>query len=101
MSDLQDVIAHNAQKAYQQGVTRERERWEAWLARIRTWTLDKSADYQEGALFEQRRIIKLLKTHAEHDDEMCYSEGKQECYPEDCSAPLIQWVIALIKGENK
>jgi hypothetical protein len=101
MSDLQDVIAHNAQKAYQQGLTRERERWEAWLARIRTWTLDKSADYQEGALFEQRRIIKLLEPHAEHDEAMCYLESKRECYPEDCSAPLIQWVIELIKGEQK
>lgn len=61
MSDLQDVIAHNAHRAYDQGVTRERERWEAWLARIRTWTLDKSADYQEGALFQQQRIIQLLR----------------------------------------
>jgi hypothetical protein len=54
-----------------------------------------------GILKERERIIKLLKPLAEHDEEMCYSEGKQECYPEDCSAPLIQWVIALIKGEQK
>jgi hypothetical protein len=101
MSDLNDLIHTNATIAYNQGVKRERERWEAWLARIRKWTLDKSADYQEGALFEQRRIIKLLEPHAEHDDQMCYSEGKRECYPEDCSAPLIQWVIALIRGEQK
>ena len=26
MSDLQDIIAHNAHRAYEQGVTRERER---------------------------------------------------------------------------
>lgn len=61
MSDIQDIIAHNVHRAFDQGVTRERERWEAWLTRIRTWTFDKSADYQEGALFEQRRVIHLLR----------------------------------------
>jgi hypothetical protein len=56
--------------------------------------------YANGSKNERERIIKLLKPHAEHDEDMCYFEGKRECYPEDCSAPLIQWVIALIKGEK-
>jgi hypothetical protein len=59
-----------------------------------------SAFYQ-GVDSERERIIKLLKPHAEHDEDICYFEGKRECYPEDCSAPLIQWLIALIKGEKK
>jgi hypothetical protein len=58
------------------------------------------AAYANGSKNERERIIKLLKPHAEHDEDMCYFEGKRECYPEDCSAPLIQWVIALIKGEK-
>ena len=58
-----------------------------------------SAFYQ-GVDAEQERIIKLLKPLAEHDEDMCFSEGKQECYPEDCSAPVIRWVIALINGEQ-
>jgi hypothetical protein len=61
----------------------------------------QSDTWAQGAEFERNRIIKLLKPHAEHDEDMCYFEGKRECYPEDCSAPLIQWVIALIKGEQK
>jgi hypothetical protein len=72
MSDLNDLIHTNATIAFNQGAQREQE-----------------------------RIIKLLKPHAEHDEAMCYFKGKRECYPEDCSAPLIQWVIALIKGEQK
>ena len=54
-----------------------------------------------GKRREQDRILKVLQPHAEHDEDMCYSEGKQECYPEDCSAPVIQWIVALIKGEQK
>lgn len=84
MSDLQDIIAHNAHRAYEQGVIRERERWEAWLARIRTWTEGKSADYQEGALWQQQRIIKLL----------------QDNFGEFVDMPLIE-LEALIKGEQK
>ena len=59
-----------------------------------------SAFYQ-GVDAERERIVKLLKPHAEHDEDMCFSEGKRECYPEDCSAPLMQWVIALIRGDQK
>jgi hypothetical protein len=72
MSELNDLIHTNAQHAFAIGVKTERE-----------------------------RIIRLLEPLADHDEDMCYSEGKQECYPEDCSAPVIRWVIALIKGENK
>jgi hypothetical protein len=100
MSDLNDLIHTNATIAFNQGVERERERWEAWLARIRTWTLDKSADYQEGALFEQQRTIKLLEPLAECDKEMCGTDGETH-YGLDCDAFSFQYAINLIKGEQK
>lgn len=61
MSDINELIANSSIKAFNQGVSHERYRWVKWLERIRTWTLDKSADYQEGALFQQHRIIELLR----------------------------------------
>jgi len=53
-----------------------------------------------GEVSERERIIKLLAPHAQHDEEMCYAEGKRECYPEDCSAPLVQWLIQEILKTN-
>ena len=95
MSDLNDLIHTNATIAYNQGVKRERERWEAWLARIRTWTLDKSADYQEGALSEQRRIIELLEA------DMCSDWATQRPYCCDGACSAYNDAMALIKGEQK
>jgi hypothetical protein len=61
---------------------------------------EPTSAFYPGVDAERERIIKLLKPHAEHNEDMCYFEGKRECYPEDCSAPLMQWVIALITGEK-
>jgi len=72
MSDLNDLIHTNAHRAYEQGVQRERE-----------------------------RIIKLLEPLAEHDEEMCYDDEKLDCFSEDCSAPIYQYAIELIRGEKK
>jgi hypothetical protein len=47
--------------------------------------------FNQGAQREQERILKVLKPHAEHDD-WC-ADG---CYSEDCSAPLVQWLIKKI-----
>jgi hypothetical protein len=71
MSDLQDLIHTNAHNAYEIGVRTERE-----------------------------RIIRLLEPLAEHD-EMCYDEGKINCYFEDCHASDYKYAIELIKGEQK
>lgn len=61
MSDLQDIIAHNAHRAYEQGITRERERWTARLERIRTWNPDSHEAWIDGVLHEQDRIVALLQ----------------------------------------
>ena len=71
MSDLQDLIHANAHNAFEIGMKTERE-----------------------------RIIQLLEPLAKHD-EMCYDEGKVNCYFEDCHASDYQYAIALIKGEQK
>jgi len=75
MSDLQDLIATNAVRAYNEGLER-------------------------GVASERDRIIELLEPLAKHD-EMCYDEGKVNCYFEDCHASDYQYAIALIKGEQK
>jgi hypothetical protein len=49
-----------------------------------------------GVRTERERIIKLLEPFAEHS-ELCASG----CYPEDCDAPQIQYLIDKIKGEQK
>jgi hypothetical protein len=61
----------------------------------------QSETWTQGAEAELERIILLLQPYAQHDEELCYFEGKQICYPEDCSAPLFQIVIEEIKGEQK
>ena len=48
--------------------------------------------YEQGVKREQERILKVLQPHAEHED-WCKDGG---CYPEDCSAPLVQWLIQKI-----
>jgi hypothetical protein len=72
MSDINDLIHTNARVAFDQGVKTE-----------------------------QHRIISLLQPLAEHDEELCYFEGKLQCWPEDCSAFMYQVAIGLIKGEQK
>jgi hypothetical protein len=52
----------------------------------------RQADIELGARQERERIIKLLKPYAEHS-ELC-SSG---CYPEDCNAPEIQYLIQKIQ----
>jgi hypothetical protein len=47
---------------------------------------------QHGVKQELERIIKVLKPHAEHED-WCKDGG---CYPEDCSAPVVQYLIRKI-----
>jgi hypothetical protein len=59
MSDLQDVIAHNAQKAYQQGVTRERERI-IYLAKERI-CFDNKVSCEHGACYSLADFIDLIK----------------------------------------
>ena len=71
MSDLQDLIHRNAQLAFEQGVKTERE-----------------------------RIIKILESLAQHDEEMCYFDGKLICYPEDCNAGVFAWTLQLIQNER-
>ena len=71
MSDLQDLIHTNAHNAYEIGVKTERE-----------------------------RIIKLLEPLARHE-EICYDEGRVNCYPEDCHADDYRLAITLIRGEQK
>ena len=44
-----------------------------------------------GKRRERKRVLSILKPHAEHDD-WCVNG----CYPEDCSAPLVQWLIQEI-----
>ena len=51
---------------------------------------------QSGKQRERERIIKLLEPLAKHQD-LC----AKACYPEDCSAPIYQFAIDLIKGEQK
>jgi hypothetical protein len=60
MSDLQDIIAHTAQKAYQEGLRREREQWQARLDRIKTWNPESHQAFLDGVIHEQDRIIALL-----------------------------------------
>ena len=47
--------------------------------------------YNLGVKREQERILKVLQPHAEHD-EWC----KDGCYWEDCSAPVVQYLIQKI-----
>jgi hypothetical protein len=50
-----------------------------------------------GVKTEQDRILKILQPHAEHDD-WCKDGG---CYPEDCSAGIVQYLIDKIRGEQQ
>jgi hypothetical protein len=70
MSDINDLIHSNARVAFDQGVKTE-----------------------------QQRILTLLQPLAKHDEEMCYNEGKLQCWPEDCNADIYISAIRLIKGE--
>lgn len=57
MSDLQDIIAHNVQRAYDQGVTRERERIIGLLTVVRTtWKKPTGFNYPS----ELERLIDLI-----------------------------------------
>jgi hypothetical protein len=47
---------------------------------------------KKGESRERYRIVKLLQPHAEHED-WCEDGG---CYPEDCSAPVVQYLIRKI-----
>lgn len=49
-----------------------------------------------GVKAERKRIVKLLKPYAKHN-ELC----EIGCYPEDCSAFSYQNAIKLIKGKRK
>lgn len=71
MSDINHLIHTNAMLAFRQGVTTER-----------------------------LRAINKLKPYAQHDEEMCFDEGKQICYPEDCSASIYQHAIQEIIEEE-
>jgi hypothetical protein len=57
MSDLNDLIHTNAHRAYDQGVTRERERVIALLAEVRTtWKKTNTFNYPS----ELERLIDLI-----------------------------------------
>jgi hypothetical protein len=57
MSDLNDLIHTNAHRAYDQGVTRERERVIALLTEVKTtWRKPTSFNYQS----ELERLIDLI-----------------------------------------
>jgi hypothetical protein len=57
MSDLNDLIHTNAHRAYDQGVTRERERIIALLAEVRTtWKKTNGFNYPS----ELERLINLI-----------------------------------------
>jgi hypothetical protein len=90
MSDLQDIIAHNAQRAYDQGVRRERESWLSRLERIRTWNPESHEAFLDGVIHEQQRIVKLI--------EETYADAK---YEELGSIEFTGDIVALIKGEQK
>jgi hypothetical protein len=75
MSDLQDVIATNAIRAYNEGFAR-------------------------GIVSERERVIELLEPFTEHID-FCYINGELACYPDDCSCYDYEHAIRLIKGEPK
>lgn len=53
-------------------------------------------DIELGKKLERERILKVLKPHAEHDD-WCKDGG---CYPEDCSAGIVQYLIDKILETN-
>lgn len=55
---------------------------------------------KSGEVRERERIVELLKPHAEHDEEMCYFDGKLICYPEDCNAGIFAWTLQLIQNER-
>jgi hypothetical protein len=62
----------------------------------------QSETWTQGAEAELERIILLLRPYAQHDEEMCYWEnGKQICYPEDCSAPIYEHVLQVIQEHWK
>ena len=91
MSDLQDIIAYTAQKAYQEGLRREREQWQSRLDRIKTWNPESHQAFVDGVIQEQERIIRLLETsalNAYDDSPVTMNDGIKAC-------------IALIKGEQK
>ena len=91
MSDLQDIIAHTAQKAYQEGLRREREQWQSRLDRIKTWNPESHQAFLDGVIHEQERTIRLLETsalNAYDDSAVTMNDGIKAC-------------IALIKGEHK
>ena len=45
-----------------------------------------------GVKTERDRILRVLQPHAEHED-WCEDGG---CYPEDCSAPVVRYLIRKI-----
>lgn len=59
MSDLQDIVTHNALRAYDQGVTRERERIVALLTEVKaTWQKPTGFNYPS----ELERLIEIIET---------------------------------------
>jgi len=67
MSDLQDVIVSSSIRSFNVGL-------------------------QHGIKQERNRILEVLNPHAEHND-WCKDGG---CYPEDCSAGIVQYLINKI-----
>lgn len=61
----------------------------------------QSDTWMQGAEAELERIILLLHPYAQHDEEMCFDDGKQICYPEDCSAPIYEHVLQEIQEHWK
>ena len=61
----------------------------------------QSDTWMQGAEAELERIMLLLHPYAQHDEEMCFFEGKRECYPEDCSAPIYEHVLQVIQEHWK
>jgi hypothetical protein len=60
---------------------------------ISSWLLGcMEKEISDHVEIERNRILQVLKPHAEHK-EWCKDGG---CYPEDCSAPLVQWLIRKI-----
>jgi hypothetical protein len=57
--------------------------------------------FQQGEKTERERIILLLHPYAQHDEEMCFDDGKRICYPEDCSAPIYEHVLQEIQEHWK
>lgn len=98
MSDLQDIIAHNAQRAYDQGVTRERERWESRLNRIRTWNPESHQAFIDGVMKEQERIVKIIQDRIDYE---CRCRCKCHSETPPCHACLVDGeLIDIIRGDS-